>query len=123
MPNDHKDSAETTSPVTDSLPQSIDKEHLTWHGERRHLYEVEAVLLRLLHRILGGHHPELTTIRPDHANLGYADAVVNPLLRFPPASRVKSSKCHMSKKFLLRVTWVIGTKRRRAPVRTYWVRI
>ena len=40
MPNDHKDSAETASPVTDSLPQSIDKEHLTWHGERRHLYEV-----------------------------------------------------------------------------------
>ena len=40
MPNDHKDSAETASPATDSLPQSIDKEHLTWYGERRHLYEV-----------------------------------------------------------------------------------
>lgn len=40
MPNDHKDSAETTSPVTDSLPESIDKQHITWHGERRHLYEV-----------------------------------------------------------------------------------
>lgn len=53
MPNDQIDSVDTGAPNTEALPESTENQTIDWHAERRHLYEVAAMVDSMQRRGVG----------------------------------------------------------------------